>query len=261
VTTEPVLLETIDDTIAVITLNRPDNRNAMTADLLQGVKTHAETVKNDPKIRCLIVRGTGSSFCSGADFKSTADASEHLIAHEQMYAMYDPFLSLTDLEIPTIACMNGHAIGGGFGLAIACDLRVARHDAKYGANFVRLGLHPGMATTYFFPRLMGVPKALELLLTGRIFSGAEAESIGLANYAVSAGEVWEKSLALAREIATAAPIAVRWTKRSVYENLDWQPRRAAYGEAVRQHSTAQTEDFKEGVHALLQKRPADFQGR
>ncbi len=163
--------------------------------------------------------------------------------------------------MPTIAAMQGHAIGGGLGLAVVCDLRVANREARYGANFVRLGLHPGMATTYILPRLLGLPRATELLLTGRIISGAEAAELGLANYAVDAEQVLEKARELAREIAGCAPLAVRWTKRSVYRGIDWDPRRAAELEAHAQSRTLETEDAREGIRALLERRDPVFKGR
>merc|ERR1719350_66223 len=117
-----------------------------------------------------------------------------------------------------------------------------------------------MATTYFLPRLMGVPKAMELLLTGRLVSGTEAASLGMANYACETPEaVFEKAMALAQEIASAAPVAVRWTKQSIYRHLDWNPRGAAWDEANLQARSAETKDFREGVQALLKKRAPAFQ--
>jgi enoyl-CoA hydratase len=168
---------------------------------------------------------------------------------------------MLEIEVPTIAAMNGHAIGGGLGLAAVCDLRVANEAARYGANFVRLGLHPGMATTYLLPRLLGVPRAVELLLTGRIVSGREAADLGLAHYAVPADAVLSKARELAAEIASAAPIAVRLTKQTIYRHLGWDPIGAARYEAFAQSRTSETEDSREGIAALLEKRPPVFRGR
>ena len=157
--------------------------------------------------------------------------------------------------------MQGHAIGGGLGLGVVCDLRVANRESRYGANFVRLGLHPGMATTWLLPRLMGVPRAVEFLLTGRIVSGEEAALAGLVHYAVDGEEVLSRARELAREIASAAPLAVRWTKRSIYEGLAWDARTAARREAHVQSRSAETEDAREGIAALLGRRDPKFQGR
>jgi enoyl-CoA hydratase/carnithine racemase len=262
---EPAVLYEAKDYIAQITLNRPDNRNSMTPDVLEGLRDAVATVRGDPEVRCVIVTGRGRSFCAGADFRSGAQrdtGSEGFQApQDRSFAMYSPFLALLDIEVPVIGALNGHAIGGGLGLAIVCDLRVANKDARYGANFVRLGLHPGMATTYLLPRLLGVPRGVELLLTGRLISGAEAAEYGLAHYAVEAEQVLPRSLELAREIASAAPLAVRWTKRSIYRGLDWDPVSAAELEAHAQSRTLETEDSREGIRALLEKRDADFKGR
>lgn len=183
-----------------------------------------------------------------------------MMSNERSFAMYQPFLSVLDVEVPVIGALNGHAIGGGMGLALVCDIRVANETAKYGANFTKLGLHPGMATTYLMPRMVGVPRAAELLLTGRIITGAEAAEFGLVNYAVPADAVKDKAQELAREVASCAPIANRWTKRSLYEHVGWNPRPAAMHEADLQSRSRETEDFEEGVKALLEKRPPVFKG-
>jgi len=261
---EDAVLYDVVDGSAEITLNRPENRNSMTPDVLAGLAAGVARAKADASVRCVIVTGRGKSFCAGADFRSRAEPdpnAAYVAPHERSYNTYAPFLSLLELEVPTIAAMNGHAIGGGLGLAIVCDLRVAANDAKYGANFVRLGLHPGMANTYILPRLMGLPNAVELLLTGRLVDGAEAARRGLAHYAVAPEHVLAKARELAREIASAAPLAVRWTKRSIYQGLAWDPKTAARHEALVQSRTFETEDFREGTKALLEKREPKFQGR
>ena len=257
---ESAVLYEVVDHVATITLNRPENRNSMTPDVLEGLSESVSRARADTDVRCVIVTGSGKSFCAGADFKSRAQGGEGA-PHERSYAMYAHFLSILDVEVPTIAAMNGHAIGGGMGLAVVCDLRVANRDARYGVNFVRLGLHPGMATTYLLPRLVGVPRATELLLTGRIIDGAEAAEAGLVHYAVPAADVLPRARALAEEIAQAAPQAVRWTKQSIYRHLDWDPRSAARYEAHVQSRSFETEDHAEGVKALLEKRPPRFAGR
>ena len=261
-TSEPAVLYEVAEHVATLTLNRPDNRNSMTADLLAGLGDAVASVRSDPGVRCVVITGRGKSFCAGADFRERRDDSAAPVSpHERSYATYSHFLSLLDVEVPTIAAMQGHAIGGGLGLGVVCDLRVANGEARYGANFVRLGLHPGMATTYLLPRLMGVPRAVELLLTGRIVDGAEAAAVGLVHHAVAPAAVLPRALELAAEIASAAPLAVRWTKQAIYEGLGWDPRSAARREAHLQSRSAETEDFKEGVSALLERREPRFRGR
>ncbi len=260
---DPAVLYESRDHVCEITLNRPENRNSMTPDVLDGLASAVAQAKADPEVRCVIITGKGKSFCAGADFRSNIQRSTAgaQLPNERSFAMYAPFLSVLEIEVPVIGALNGHAIGGGLGLAVVCDLRVANREARYGANFVQLGLHPGMATTYILPRLVGLPRAAELLLTGRLLSGEEAAQFGLANYAVAPDEVLPRARALAREVASAAPIAVRLTKKSLYRHVDWDPRAAAEWEAALQSRTLETEDSREGVKALLEKRPPQFKNR
>ena len=256
----PVLYEK-ENGIGQMTLNRPENRNSMDAELLSAFQQIVSQVKEDKTLRCLVITGTGKSFCAGADFKSAMVDTEGLLFHEVFMSLYEPFLAVGDLPIPTIAAMNGHAIGGGFGLAVMCDLRVAKKNARYGANFARLGLHPGMATTYVLPRLAGLPRACELLFTGRLFDGDEALAMGLVNDAEEEENVLPRALELAGEIAVSAPAAVRMMKNTIYRHLDWNPRDAARYEAHCQSRTFEMEDAKEGITALLEKRKPDFRGK
>lgn len=261
-TEQPAVLTERDDHLVTITLNRPENRNSMTPDVLGGFIAAVESVKGDRSVRCVVITGKGSSFSAGADFKSgTPGTRGDEPPNERSMNAYRPFLSVLGIECPVIGALNGHAIGGGLGLALVCDMRVANQDAKYGANFTRLGLHPGMATTYFLPRFVGMPRAAELILTGRIVTGAEAAGYGLMNYAVPADQVLPKAMELAREVAQCAPVANRWAKRSLYQNADWNPVLAAQHEAELQSRTIESDDHKEGVKALLDKRAPEFQGR
>jgi len=183
---DPAVRFTASDDIGVITLNRPDNRNSMTPELLDAFAA-ASAEARTADVRCVVVTGTGSCFSSGADFKSTLQREgDRRAPHERSYAMYEAFLSLLEIAVPVIGALNGHAVGGGFGLALVCDLRIGARDAKYGANFVRLGLAPGMAISYTLPRLVGLARANDLLLTGRLVDGAEAEQLGILNRAVAA---------------------------------------------------------------------------
>ena len=251
---------TASGSIGVITLHRPDNRNSMTPELLDAFVA-ATAAARAADLRCLVVTGTGSCFSSGADFKSVVQRDhDQRPPNERSYAMYEPFLGLLDVEVPVIGALNGHSVGGGFGLALLCDLRIGARDAKYGANFVKLGLAPGMAISYLLPRLIGLARANELLFTGRLVDGAEAAQLGILNRAVAAGDVLDQAMALAREIAGNAPIAVRATKRAIQRGLELQIRDAARLEAYAQAESVQTADAREGIAALLAKRPPTFTG-
>ncbi|WDP84629.1 MAG: enoyl-CoA hydratase/isomerase family protein [Desulfobacter sp.] len=247
--------------IAVITLNRPENRNSMDRETMPGFQKILGQVKQDRELRCLIITGSGTTFCSGPDFKSGVIKQDAPLPNKALLDLYQPFLDVGTLKIPVIAAVNGHAIGGGLGLALMCDIRVVNRQAKMGANFARLGLHSGMAISYTLPRLVGLAKANELLFTGSIFTGEQAFSMGLVNYAVDKDEVMEKAMAIAREIALCAPVAVQMMKHSIYQGLDWNPEKAAEMEAHVQSRIFEMADAQEGISALLEKREPRFQGK
>jgi enoyl-CoA hydratase/carnithine racemase len=273
----PVLYD-VADAIATITLNRPENRNSMTPEVMQAFRDAVARAAADRSLRCVVITGRGASFCAGADFKTSAPLTERPELersesgerargersepdYERLFRTYQPFLEVFDLPMPTIAAMNGHAVGGGFGLALVCDLRVVCRDAKYGANFAKLGFTSGMAISDLLPKIVGVPTAADLLFTGRLVSGEEAVAIGLAHEALAAGEVLDAAMRRARAVAACAPEAVRLMKRALYRNAGWDPRTAARAEAFAQAATMRSEDGREGVRALLEKREPRFTGR
>jgi enoyl-CoA hydratase len=248
--------------VGVMTLNRPDNRNSMTAEVLDAFEVAVAAARADGEARAVVVTGTGSCFSAGADFKAHVQrGAAELDPAERSFAMYQPFLGLLDVEVPVVAALNGHAVGGGFGLALLCDLRVASRSAKLGANFCRLGLAPGLGISYLLPRLVGLPRASELLYSGRLVTGEEAAAIGLVNQAAPPGEVRARALELAGAVAASAPLAVRATKRLLRRGLAEDIRAHAREEAAAQAATIATADFAEGVAALLGKRAPRFHGR
>jgi enoyl-CoA hydratase/carnithine racemase len=258
VNSAPVLYEETQH-IGLLTINRPDNRNSMDPEVLPVFRELVRSANGNDDLRCLVITGSGSTFCSGADFKSGFGEPEGRSMDEILLDAYRPFLEVGALAVPTIAAMNGHAIGGGFGLSLMCDIRVANKTSKYGANFARLGIHSGMAISHVLPRLVGLARANELLFTGRLVSGETAVEFGIANYAVEAADVLPKAMALAEEIAGCAPVAVRLMKQSVYSGLDWDPVGAAERESHLQAQTFQMQDAAEGIRALLEKRAPEFQ--
>ncbi|MGB8330407.1 MAG: enoyl-CoA hydratase/isomerase family protein [Polyangiales bacterium] len=250
------------DRVGVITLNRPDARNAMTPELLDAFSIAIDHAQRDHGIRCLVVTGTGRCFSAGADLRSSMQRSDlGRPSRDASFAMYEPFLRVLDLEVPVIAAMNGHAVGGGFGLALLADIRIANVDAKYGANFARLGIHSGLGISYLLPRLVGAAQASELLFTGKLIRGDEALRIGLASHAEPSEQVRPAAMNLAQRIAASAPMAVQQMKSSIRRGLRWEIREAAFEEAALQAASLSTADAKEGRNAILEKREPEFTGQ
>ncbi len=265
-TQQPVLLEK-KDYVATITLNQPDKRNAMTPELLTGFSEKVRDVRDDTEMRVLIIRGVGRFFCTGASFGNSipemavTTVPGVLGQSKSLRHLYAYFLDLLDVEIPVIAQINGHAIGGGLGLALACDFRIVSKQAKIGANFVRLGLSPGMATSYLLPRLIGIPRAAELLLTGRIINGEEAYNMGMMHSVSDENAVATCVDQLKQEILMAAPLAVRLAKKAMYQSMDFNPRDHLLFESFCQSASTQTKDMREGIMAAMEKREPEFKGK
>ncbi|MDH3202747.1 MAG: enoyl-CoA hydratase/isomerase family protein [Myxococcales bacterium] len=250
------------DWIGILTLNRPEQRNAMSPELLDAFSEQIELARNDADIRCLVITGKGRCFSAGADLRSSLQRDDlSKPSREASYAMYEPFLQVLDVRVPVVAALNGHTVGGGFGLALLADIRVANRDSKYGANFARLGIHSGLGISYLLPRLVGPAQAAELLFTGSLIQGSEALRIGLVSHAVDADEVLPTAFRIARAITGSAPLAVQTMKASIRRGLGWDIRQAAIEEAGFQAQSLNTEDAKEGISAVLQKREPEFRGK
>ncbi len=234
----------------------------MSPDTLGAFEAAMDSALAATDIRCLVITGTGSCFSAGANLTGELqrDDGKGAPPSAKSFAMYAPFLRVLDIPVPVIAAMNGHAVGGGFGLTLLCDIRVANRDARYGANFARLGIHSGLAISHTLPQLVGMAHASEMLFTGDLITGARAAEIGLANHAVSAEEVLPTSLGIASRIAGAAPLAVAGMKRTMRAGVDGAIRAAAHVEAFAQAESLSTADAKEGVAAMLGKREPVFVG-
>ncbi len=253
-----------DGAIGTLTLDRPDNRNSMTPELLDAFAGALAQARAVSTLRCLIITGAGTCFSAGADFRATVqrdDGDRVRAPHERSLAMYEPVLGVLEVEVPVIGALGGHAVGGGFGLALCCDLRIGAREGRYGANFARLGLHPGMAITYLLPRLVGVARAADLLFTGRLVTGDEAFALGLLGEVVPAAEVRARARATAEMIAANAPGPLRTIKRALGRGLAAAAHDAALAEAFAQAESLTTADAAEGIAALLARRPPNFTGR
>lgn len=246
-----------------LVLNRPDKRNAMNPEMGQGVAVAVGRINASRETRVVLIQGEGRAFCAGGDFSSiqlnaTRSTSQNRVG---MVQFYRSFLSVLKIRVPTIAVLQGAAVGAGLCLAMAADMRLAAREAKLAANFVRLGLHPGMGCTALLPRLVGPAKAAELILTGSFVLGDEAERIGLVNTAVPRSELDELVAQVAEQVASAAPIAVAQAKATLSARLTEDVDAALQREASAQAVDFATADLLEGVRASVEGRKPVFQGR
>lgn len=251
-----------DGHVATLTLNLPDKRNAMTAEMTDAFPWAVAHLKEMDDVRAVIVTGAGKAFCAGGDldFLRSEDPQVHLL-RDKMTAFYPPYLTLLDLEVPTVAAINGPAIGAGLCLALMCDLRVAAADAPMGMTFARIGLHPGMLGTALLSRAVTHTWAAELLYTGRLVNGEEAHGIGLVNRAVEADRVGDEARALADQVAANAPLALRYIKEGLRLTFRQVAEQVSAWEGFAQPVTMATEDVREGLQAVKDRRPPEFRGR
>jgi len=260
-----------DGDVALVTFHDPDRLNAMTEAMGHALRDAAAALGADDSLRAAVLTGAGRAFSAGGDLdmieahaRRGAESPGGAVREESrafMERFYRLYLSVREIPCPTVAAIGGAAIGAGLCVALACDLRVAARDAKLGLNFARLGIHPGMGATWTLPRLVGPARAAEILFTGRTLEGAEAERIGLVNRAVERPEVLPTALALAREIAACAPLAVRATKRALDGALAATLDEQLGFEAAQQALSYESADLLEGIAAAREKRAPRFGGR
>jgi enoyl-CoA hydratase/carnithine racemase len=254
--------------VAILTLNRPDSMNALGApgdgDEVAAV---CEQINADNDIRCVILTGAGKAFSAGGDVKAmknrTGAFAGSPVAIRDGYRknIHRVVKAIFNLEVPSIAAVNGAAIGLGCDVACMCDMRIAAEGARFGVTFLKLGIIPGDGGAWLLPRTIGMSRACELLFTGDIIDAATAVDWGLVSKAVPADQLMDEAMALATRIAAQPPHALRLAK-----SLLKQGQTATYDTIMEMSAAAQaishmTEDHMEGVDALLEKRPADFKGR
>ena len=249
--------------IAVVTFDLPERRNSMSTAMTASWVRLMGLLRQDSELAAVVVTGEGSAFNAGGDLSWIVSEPDAQVAdlRTRMLTFYRSWLTVKQLEVPTIAAINGHAIGAGFALALAMDVRYAAADARLGVPFTSLGLHPGMATTWSLPDVAGHAVARDLLLTGRIVTGQEAVGLGLVSLAAPAEEVLGHALAAAERVAAAAPVATRLTLQAVRDGGHASYERALEWEALAQAVTLATDDLHEGIAAAAEKRRPAFHGR
>ena len=256
-------LERPSDGVVVLTLDDPDRRNVMSDEMTESWGRALTELKADRSVRVVVVTGAGTAFCSGGNTSWIASEPDATVDHlrTRMIAFYRAWLSIRRLEVPTIAAVNGPAIGAGLCLALACDLRYAAAGARLGAPFVKLGMHAGMAGTYLLPNVVGEAHARDLLLTGRVVDADEALRLGLVSRVIDPESFREEVLATAAGIAATAPIASKLTTLALRDGGHADFESCLQWEAMAQPVTLATADLQEGIRAAQEKRPPAFTGR
>ena len=253
--------------IAIVTLNRPQARNAYSSLMIRQIVKVLDELELNPQVRVVILTGAGPSFSAGGDLKLMRDKEgmfkgEALeLRSRYMQEIHQVPRRLARFSKPIIAAINGAAIGAGLDLSLMCDLRISAQSAKFGSTFVKVGLIPGDGGAYYLTRAIGLAKALELTLTGRVITAQEALNMGIVSRVVDDEKLMDSTLSLAQEIAQNAPIAVQLTKSAAYQSLNVSPEGALQIAASFQGIAQNTHDHLEGVQAILDRRPPQFTGK
>jgi enoyl-CoA hydratase len=255
-------LERVGGGVVVVTMNRPEQANAVIPQSARDLLSIFSTIEEDTSLRCAVLTGAGKHFCAGADlaaFKHHIDG-ELLVTEEPFNArlLFPVAQRIVSLRVPVIAAVNGGATAGGFDLALACDLRIASTLAKLGETYVNLGLAPGNGGTYFLPRLVGSGKAAELALTGEVLSADAALALGIVSRVVEPDELIPTAVQLAGTVASKPRHAIEATKQllraSWHTDLQGSFNASFWTTAALQHSR----DLREAIDASLEKRPPRF---
>ena len=266
---DPIVQTSRDANIVTLHFNDPQHLNAMTRAMGEHFRQCVGELAHDESIRAVILTGKGRAFSAGGDLDMLKEQADRGAAapgvawrgiRDDMSTFYRLFLTIRDLPFPTIAAINGHAIGAGFCVALACDFRYVASEAKLGLNFTRIGLHPGMGATWTLPRLVGPALAAELLYTSRTISGEEAGRIGLANRVLPGAEVLAAATSAAEEIGQNAPLAVRAVKRALRRTENASIEDQLQFEASEQARNFESADAQEGIAAVRERRSPEFKG-
>jgi 2-(1,2-epoxy-1,2-dihydrophenyl)acetyl-CoA isomerase len=257
------LLETREDGIAWLTLNRPDRLNAFSPAMLQALSEALQRLGSDAEVGTIVITGAGRGFCAGGDVKTMENRAVQGFEErvEGLRRMHQLPLLLRTLPKVVVAMVNGPAVGAGLGLAMACDLRIAGRSARFGTGFAGVGYSGDFGGSWSLTRLVGTAKARELYFLGDVVDAAAAASLGLVNHVVEDEALQRETTALARRIADGPRVAYGYMKRNLFA-AETEPLAAVLEmEAVHQARTAMTEDHLEASRAFVEKRPPVFRGR
>jgi enoyl-CoA hydratase/carnithine racemase len=259
---EPHVLYRTDEHVALITLNRPEAKNAFSPEMIRLWSEYLERARTDDEVRVVVLTGAGDTFCSGGDIREMADGK--LMSWTMKGFLWEGVhrivLAMEDLDKPVIAAVNGAAMGAGLDMALMCDLRLCSDRAKLAESYILMGLVPGDGGAFLLPRVVGLAKAMELLLTGDVLSAQAALNLGLVNRVVVDQVLMDEAIKLARKIAGRPPQAVRMMKRAVYQGLTSTLRAHLDYISSQVALLSETSDHREAARSFLEKRTPLFTG-
>ena len=254
----------VSDRVATITLNRPERLNALSPTMRRELLEAVEQSDRDDDVRVMVVTGAGRGFCSGGDVKAmkeNLDKKARNPLDERIAPIRDRvILAMRGASKPVIAAVNGAAAGAGMNIALACDIRIASTEARFGQTFSRRGLHPDWGGTFFLPRLVGTAKACELIWSGKLIGAQEALELGIVSELAAPEDLMARTSEMAQTFAAGPPVAIRLAKRAIYRNMEAGLREALEFETQAQNVCTQTDDSREGILAFNEKREPEFTG-
>ncbi len=246
----------IDGHVAVLTIDRPPH-NHVTVEFMHDLADAFEAIDGEIELRCSVLQAEGKNFCAGADLVNREEQG----GLGAVNPLYEEAVRLFSIKKPIVAAVQGAAVGAGLGLAIMADFRVAAPDARFAANFVKLGFHPGFGLTHTLPRLIGETRAELMCLTGRRVKAEDGLAWGLVDEVVPLQDLRAAALRLAQEIAENAPLAIVATRKTMRADLAAAVRAQTDKEAIEQAWLRKTEDYREGVRSVAERRLGNFVGR
>lgn len=256
------------DRVAIVTLNEPEARNPLTPGIVSELCDFLAGANDDEDLSCIVLTGAGKGFCSGGNIKDMRDGNDPMY-RGTAYDMTDGYRKGVQaipklfhrLDVPAIAAVNGAAIGAGCDLACMCDIRIASEHAKFAESFMRVGIVSGDGGAWLLPRVVGLPRALEMALTCNMLDAQEALTWGLVNHVVPAKDLMTKALEMAQGIASFPPRSIRLNKRLIKQSMDMTLDGSLELSAAYQAIAQNTADQKEAVLALIEKRKPNFVGK
>ena len=253
------ILTSVEENVGTITINRPDVRNALSTQVLGDIRGALAEFRHDDEVGVVVFTGAGDrAFAAGADINELRERTFLDALASLMQAVYD---EIEDYEKPTIAAVNGLALGGGCELAMACDIRIASENARFGQPEVNLSIIPGAGGTQRLARLVGKGKATEMILTGEIIGAEEAHRVGLVTRVISSDELVDAVRETARSIMSKGPLAIRLAKLAIRTGFETDLRTGLVIERLAQAVLLTSEDKREGTSAFLEKREPEFKGK